>query len=145
MVTEGEISSRRYALLLAVNDSEYVKKAYGGYYNVYVEAFGEEGDTWDLFRVYDGDFPDFSDLNKYHGFVITGSPSDAYGNDYWILKLCFMLQTLDAMQKKVLGICFGHQVYMFSISTLRPSLYHVEFNAYWLIDHINYILRVYIS
>ncbi|KAH1117220.1 hypothetical protein AAZX31_17G068600 [Glycine max] len=110
MVTEGEISSRRYALLLAVNDSEYVKKAYGGYYNVYVEAFGEEGDTWDLFRVYDGDFPDFSDLNKYHGFVITGSPSDAYGNDYWILKLCFMLQTLDAMQKKVLGICFGHQV-----------------------------------
>ena len=67
-----------------------------------------------------------------------GSGSDAFGlackaeekGDHWILKLCFMLQTLDAMQKKVLGICFGHQVYMFSISTLRPSLYHVEFNAY---------------
>ncbi|XP_061364391.1 uncharacterized protein LOC133307845 [Gastrolobium bilobum] len=38
------------------------------------------------------------------------SISDAHGNDYWILKLCFMLQTLDAMEKKVLGVCFGHQV-----------------------------------
>ncbi|KAJ7955689.1 Gamma-glutamyl peptidase 5 [Quillaja saponaria] len=39
-----------------------------------------------------------------------GSAHDAYGNDFWIVKLCFLLQTLDAMEKKVLGICFGHQV-----------------------------------
>ncbi|KAJ1433566.1 Glutamine amidotransferase [Sesbania bispinosa] len=108
MAINGE--GRRYALLQAVKDSDYVKKVYDGYYNVYVEAFGEEGEIWDLFRVYEGDFPDFNDLHKYDAFVITGSPSDAYGNDYWILKLCFMLQILDAMEKKVLGICFGHQV-----------------------------------
>ncbi|KAK7265202.1 hypothetical protein RJT34_32818 [Clitoria ternatea] len=101
--------SRRFALLQAVHDSEYVERVYGGYYNLYVEAFGNEGDKWDLFRVYEGDFPDFSDLHKYDAFVITGSPSNAYGNDYLILKLCFMLQTLDAMEKKILGICFGHQ------------------------------------
>ncbi|TKY54659.1 homoserine O-succinyltransferase [Spatholobus suberectus] len=108
VVIDGE--SRRYGLLQAAKDSDYVKTVYGSYYNVYVEAFGEEGERWDLFRAYEGDFPDFNDLHKYDGFVITGSPSDAYGNDYWILKLCFMLQTLDAMEKKVLGICFGHQV-----------------------------------
>ncbi|KAE8687148.1 hypothetical protein F3Y22_tig00111022pilonHSYRG00135 [Hibiscus syriacus] len=73
---------RRYALLLAASDSEVV----------------------------DGEFPDISELYKYDGFVISGSPHDAYGNDQWILKLCFLLQTLDAMKKKVLGICFGHQV-----------------------------------
>ncbi|KAI4335507.1 hypothetical protein L6164_014146 [Bauhinia variegata] len=101
---------RRYGLLQAAKDSDYVKKGYGGYFNVYVEAFGEEGERWDLFRVYDGEFPDFNDLHKYDGFVISGSASDAFGNDYWILKLFFLLQTLDAMQKKVLGICFGHQV-----------------------------------
>lgn len=101
---------RRYGLLQAAKDSEYVKKAYGGYFNVYVEAFGEEGERWDLFKVYDGEFPDFNELYKYDGFVVSGSPSDAYANDYWILKLCFLLQTLDAMEKKVLGICFGHQV-----------------------------------
>lgn len=101
---------RRYALLQAAQDSEYVKKVYGGYLNVYVQTFGEEGERWDLFRVYEGEFPDFTQLHSYDGFVVTGSPHDAYGNDYWILKLCFLLQTLDAMEKKVLGICFGHQV-----------------------------------
>ncbi|KAA8522825.1 hypothetical protein F0562_009248 [Nyssa sinensis] len=107
MKVEGE---RRYALLLAARDSEYVKEMYGGYFNVFVAAFGEEGERWDLFRVVEGLFPDMNELENYDGFVVSGSPYDAYGNDYWILKLCFLLQTLDAMQKKVLGICFGHQV-----------------------------------
>ncbi|KAJ4958614.1 hypothetical protein NE237_025725 [Protea cynaroides] len=101
---------KRYCMLMAVRDSDYVKKAYGGYFNVFLKAFAEEGEQWDLFRVVDGEFPEIDDLHKYHGFVISGSPSDAYGNEIWILKLCFLLQTLDAMEKKVLGICFGHQV-----------------------------------
>lgn len=103
-------SKKRYALLQAARDSDYVKKVYGGYFNVFVAAFAEEGETWDLFRVVEGEFPDMNELHKYDGFVVTGSPYDAYGNDYWVLKLCFILQTLDAMEKKVLGICFGHQV-----------------------------------
>ncbi|XP_040997915.1 gamma-glutamyl peptidase 3-like isoform X2 [Juglans microcarpa x Juglans regia] len=101
---------RRYALLLAAKDSDYVKKVYGGYFNVFVAAFGEEGESWDLYRVIEGEFPDMNELRNYDGFVVSGSPSDAYGNDSWILKLCLLLQTLDAMQKKVFGICFGHQV-----------------------------------
>ncbi|XP_059637008.1 gamma-glutamyl peptidase 5-like [Cornus florida] len=101
---------KRYALLLAANDSEYVKEVYGGYFNVFVAAFGEEGERWDLFRVVEGEFPDMNELQNYDGFVVSGSPFDAYGNDPWVLKLCFLLQTLDSMHKKVLGICFGHQV-----------------------------------
>nr|DAD27525.1 TPA_asm: hypothetical protein HUJ06_028993 [Nelumbo nucifera] len=102
---------RRYALLLAANDSDYVKKVYGGYFNVFVDTYGEEGDEWDLFRVVNGEFPKMEELHKYHGFVISGSPHDAHANDPWILKLCFLIQTLDAMEMKVLGICFGHQVW----------------------------------
>ncbi|KAK4759784.1 hypothetical protein SAY87_022915 [Trapa incisa] len=49
-------------------------------------------------------------LDKYHGFVVSGSPYDAYGDDYWILKLCSLLRILYAKEKKVLGVCFGHQV-----------------------------------
>ncbi|CAL9753722.1 unnamed protein product [Musa acuminata subsp. burmannicoides] len=101
---------KRYALLLAARDSDYVTKMYNGYFNVFVQAFGEEGESWDLFRVVEGEFPDMEDLDKYDGFVVSGSPYDAYGNDLWILRLCFLLQTLHAMHKKVLGICFGHQV-----------------------------------
>ncbi|KAL2939855.1 Gamma-glutamyl peptidase 3 [Bienertia sinuspersici] len=101
---------RRYALLLAAHDSEYAKEVYGGYFNVFMAAFEEEDETWDLYRVVEGEFPNMDELESYDGFVISGSPFDAYGNEYWILKLCLILQTLDAMQKKVLGICFGHQV-----------------------------------
>ncbi|XP_015081895.1 gamma-glutamyl peptidase 3-like [Solanum pennellii] len=103
---------KKYALLLAAKDSEYVKKMYGGYFNVFVEAFGDEefGEKWDLFRVVDDEFPEMDQLINYDGFVISGSPFDAYGNEHWILKLCILLQNLYFMQKKVLGICFGHQV-----------------------------------
>ncbi|KAG1326465.1 gamma-glutamyl peptidase 3-like [Cocos nucifera] len=104
------VEGKRYALLLAAKDSDYVKKVYDGYFNVFLQAFREEGENWDLYRVVEGQFPNIEDLDKYDGFVISGSPHDAYANDLWILSLCFLLQTLDAMQKRVLGICFGHQV-----------------------------------
>lgn len=108
MGVEG--AEKRYALLQAARDSEYVKKTYGGYFNVFVEAFGEEGETWDLFMVVEGEFPLLTDLQNYDGFVVSGSPFDAYGNDSWILELCTLLQAIDSLRKKVLGICFGHQV-----------------------------------
>ncbi|XP_022852721.1 gamma-glutamyl peptidase 5-like [Olea europaea var. sylvestris] len=101
---------KKFAILMAARDSEYVKNVYGGYFNVFVEALADEGEKWDLFRIVEGEFPDLDDLQNYEGFVISGSPHDAYGDEYWILELCFLLQTLFAMQKKVLGICFGHQV-----------------------------------
>ncbi|CAN1811600.1 Gamma-glutamyl peptidase 5, partial [Linum perenne] len=113
---EKKKKKKLYGLLLAARESEYVKNVYGGYLNVFVAAFGqhqeeeEEEEIWDLFRVVDGEFPEMDLLHKYDGFVISGSPYDAYANDSWILNLIFLLQTLDSMKKKLLGICFGHQV-----------------------------------
>ena len=108
---------RRYALLLALWDSEYAKQVYGGYYSVFVAAFGgsgaageEGGERWDCFRVIAGEFPAPEDLASYDGFVVSGSPHDAYGEEPWVRRLCALLRTLHAMEKRVLGICFGHQV-----------------------------------
>lgn len=108
--TDSEKTNKRFALLLAARDSEYVIDKYGGYFNVFVSAFGEEDESWDLYRVVDGEFPAVDDLDTYDGFVISGSPFDAYSNEIWIIKLCILLRVLDAMEKRVLGICFGHQV-----------------------------------
>ena len=108
--------SRRYALLLAARDSEYVLKAYGGYFNVFVSAFGCgcDGDAgeeaWDMFRAVDGVLPTEKDLDGYDGFVISGSPYDAYADERWILRLCLLVQDLVVARKRLLGICFGHQV-----------------------------------
>lgn len=101
---------RRYALLLALWDSDYAKKVYGGYYNVFVAAFGGGGERWDCFRVIAGEFPAAEDLGSYDGFVVSGSPHDAHGEEPWVRCLCALVQALHAMGKRVLGICFGHQV-----------------------------------
>lgn len=39
---------KRYALLLAAKDSDYVKEVYGGCFNVFVSAFAEEGNVMPL-------------------------------------------------------------------------------------------------
>lgn len=107
-------AARRYALLLALWDSDYARKAYGGYHNVFVAALGggggEEGERWDCFRVIGGEFPAAEDLAWYDGFVVSGSPRDAHGDEPWVRRLCALLRTLHTMRKRVLGVCFGHQV-----------------------------------
>ncbi|CAL5081529.1 unnamed protein product [Urochloa decumbens] len=107
--------SRRYALLMAAHDSEYVLKRYGGYLPVFVSAFGDDtaaaaGEAWDLYRAVDGELPAPEDIDGYDGFVISGSPHDAYGDDPWILRLCVLVRDLHAARRRVLGVCFGHQL-----------------------------------
>ncbi|KAG9450179.1 hypothetical protein H6P81_010144 [Aristolochia fimbriata] len=74
-------------------------------------------EEWDIFSVFviDGDFC-FQEkgedhlLRSYHGFVITGSTADAHALDVpWISRLCDLLRFLHLHEKKLLGICFGHQ------------------------------------
>lgn len=100
--------------MAALWDSDYARKAYGGYYNVFVAALGggaEEGEErWDCFRVIGGEFPAAEDLATYDGFVVSGSPRDAHGDEPWVRRLCALLRTLHAMRERVLGVCFGHQV-----------------------------------
>lgn len=104
------MGGQKFAVLLCADDSDYVKKIYGGYYGVFVRMLKEEGEIWDVFRVSKGDFPADDQIGDYDGFVITGSCNDAHGNDLWISKLLILLNKLNAMEKKVLGICFGHQI-----------------------------------
>ncbi|URE31470.1 Homoserine O-succinyltransferase [Musa troglodytarum] len=71
---------------------------------------GEEDETWRVYRAMHGELPCMADVHTYDGFVITGSCSDAHGDDRWINDLVSFLRALDSMKKKVLGVCFGHQI-----------------------------------
>ncbi|KAK8622323.1 hypothetical protein V6N13_117245 [Hibiscus sabdariffa] len=104
------VRAKRFGVLLCAADSEYVKKRYGGYFGVFAGMLAEEGEIWDVFKVADGEFPDDDEIVEFDGFVITGSCSDAHGNDAWICRLVSLLNKLDSLKKKVLGICFGHQI-----------------------------------
>ncbi|KAL7082544.1 hypothetical protein ACP275_14G105200 [Erythranthe tilingii] len=104
------MEGKKFAVLLCADESEYVKKMYGGYYGVFVRMLKEDGEIWDVYKVAGGDFPADDEIGEYDGFVVTGSCSDAHGEDRWITDLVVLLRKLDAMKKKVLGICFGHQI-----------------------------------
>ncbi|CAL9122720.1 unnamed protein product [Musa textilis] len=106
----GKKVRRKFAVLLCAEESEYVKKVYGGYFKVFVGLLGEEGETWDVYRAARRELPCMEDVGTYDGFVITGSCNDAHGDDQWINDLVSFLKALDSLKKKVLGVCFGHQI-----------------------------------
>lgn len=63
--------------------------------------------TWD---VEVGVHPTQDDIDSVDGFIITGSKSSAYDDKQWIRDLEGLIQRLHAARKKMVGICFGHQV-----------------------------------
>ncbi|CAN6483290.1 unnamed protein product [Victoria cruziana] len=104
------MTSQRFAVLKTDNGSEFVQKAYGGYAKMMENLLGDDGEKWEVYSVMDGDFSFVNEIDKFAGFVITGSRADAHADDDWIVRLCEVLRVLNQKKKKVLGICFGHQV-----------------------------------
>eukprot|EP00249_Psilotum_nudum_P007739 c20788_g1_i1 orf=360-932(-) len=103
-------SSTRFAVFLAGYSSSYSQEKYGGYGQMCIDMLRDPGETWDIIPVLEGMFPSHQQLDEYDGFVLTGSRHDAHGNEEWILQLCDVLRVLHGKQRKVLGICFGHQI-----------------------------------
>lgn len=62
----------------------------------------------DVVNVVDQHYPSTPEI--YDAFIITGSKADAFGSDKWIVTLREFLLDQYAAGKKILGICFGHQL-----------------------------------
>lgn len=63
------------------------------------------------FAVYDveeGEYPD--DIDEVDAYLITGSKSSVYEEKAWIARLMDFVRELHAREKKIVGICFGHQI-----------------------------------
>lgn len=62
------------------------------------------------YNCYDGEFPNKDDIEVCHFFMLTGSAYSSYENLEWIHQLKDLVRTLDKIKKKMVGICFGHQI-----------------------------------
>ncbi|KAM0939036.1 putative glutamine amidotransferase [Dioscorea sansibarensis] len=103
---------RRYAMLRAGYATEYIERVHGGFPKLLECLLGdpENNERWDVYNVVDGDFSFLDEAEAFDGFVITGSITDAHADDEWVLRLRDAVQELYRLKKRVLGICFGHQI-----------------------------------
>ncbi|KAJ0984745.1 hypothetical protein J5N97_003101 [Dioscorea zingiberensis] len=103
---------RRYAVLKAGHATGYIERIHGGFARMLERLLRDpdENERWDVYHVVDGDFSFLDETSDFDGFVITGSAADAHADDEWILRLRDAVQLLYLQKKRILGICFGHQI-----------------------------------
>ena len=83
---------------------------FGEYPDMFAALLGEQDPTLE-FAVYDveeGEYP--VDIDEVDAYLITGSKSSVYEDKAWIARLMDFVRELDARGKKIVGICFGHQI-----------------------------------
>lgn len=64
--------------------------------------------TCDCFDCRQGHYPE--DIHHYDFYITTGSKSSVYETESWIHQLIEFVRQLDRERKKLIGICFGHQI-----------------------------------
>lgn len=84
--------------------------AYGEYPDMFVALLAREDCALEFvtYDVEQGVYPE--DIDEVDAYLITGSKSSVYDDKPWIAELMKFVQALDARKKKLVGICFGHQI-----------------------------------
>jgi len=63
---------------------------------------------FESFDCQDGCYPD--DIDDYDFYITSGSKAGVYEDKVWIQRLIKFVRQLDNKKKKLIGICFGHQI-----------------------------------
>jgi GMP synthase-like glutamine amidotransferase len=100
----------RLAILQCDDVLEELQPRFGNYPEMIGGMFDGCGEivTADNFDCRRGIYP--GDLNAYDCYITTGSRASVYDQEPWIQDLVEFVRLLDRQRKKLIGICFGHQV-----------------------------------
>jgi GMP synthase (glutamine-hydrolysing) len=82
-----------------------------GQYSTMIRHMFDAFDAEFEFDIYDcqkGDYPGNPD--RYDFFITTGSKAGVYEDKPWIRQLITFIRQLDKQKRKLIGICFGHQL-----------------------------------
>lgn len=89
---------------------EKLQPQFGVYLDMIQQMFTGVAEPFE-FYVFDcrkNEYPD--DIGLYSFFITTGSQFSVYENEPWILAVIDFVRDLDRQKKKLIGICFGHQL-----------------------------------
>jgi GMP synthase-like glutamine amidotransferase len=87
-----------------------IASTYQGYGAMFVRLFQDVGADWefDIFHTPLGQYP--GSFDDYGAVVLTGSKADSFSEVPWVVELRHRVSLLLEQNKKLLGICFGHQL-----------------------------------
>lgn len=86
------------------------RKTYGDYPTMFIDLFKgvDKPPIYKSYCVIDGEYP--AHIDECDAYLITGSKHDSFADEPWIIQLQDYVRELYAKRKKMLGICFGHQL-----------------------------------
>ena len=113
------------------------EQAYGQYPKMFKSLLKkiDQEITFSEFDVMHGEYP--KDLMAFDLYIITGSKADAYTDIPWINDLKTFINKLNDHKKKLLGVCFGHQIIAEALGgkvTKAKSGWHVGVDKLELLD-----------
>lgn len=100
----------RAAILQCDTVLDKFQHEFGDYPEMIKDMFTRVGASiqFDTFDCQQGHQP--QDINAYDFFITTGSKASVYDGLPWVDELVRYIQTLDTQKKKLIGICFGHEL-----------------------------------
>jgi GMP synthase-like glutamine amidotransferase len=83
---------------------------YTSFTAMFERLFRDAGANWTItaFNTMRGEFPDSFD--EFDAVLLTGSHADSFSQEPWVVALRERVQHLLETKKKLLGVCFGHQL-----------------------------------
>jgi len=87
-----------------------VEPIYTGYGTMSERLLRQAGATGevDIFNTVKGEYP--PSFDPYDAVLLTGSRTDSFSQEPWVLTLKGKVEELLKTKKKLIGICFGHQL-----------------------------------
>ncbi len=87
-----------------------LRKDFGDYDNMFQQIFHEKDPHihFHVFNVIKEEYP--KEIDCCDAYLITGSANSIYDKESWISNLSLFIRRLHHQHKKIIGICFGHQL-----------------------------------
>lgn len=81
-----------------------------GFGDMFRRLFMAVGADWtvDIFNTMQGHYP--ASYDEFDAVLLTGSRADSFSQEPWVLALRQQVEQLLQAKKKLLGVCFGHQL-----------------------------------
>ena len=86
-------------------EAQYV--GYGAMFERLLRGVGATG-QFDIFNTVRGEYP--ASFDDYDAVLLTGSRADSFSQELWVLTLRQKVEQLLQARKKLIGVCFGHQL-----------------------------------